>query len=112
MEQVRDINKEQKQKEQIEKMIDSIFQKSTLESIEKSTLKSIFLQLWRDSQELDELKKDNKLYNDLIEQKQITKYWFDKLQDLKQDHERLLYKTGIKKIVKDPYLSARGERLD
>lgn len=104
--------KNQRTEKEVNSIIDNLLKESTINKTEKNILNNLLSTLLNNSEELKELKKDNKLYNDLIEQKQITKYWFDKLQDLKQDHERLLYKTGIKKIVKDPYLSARGERFD
>lgn len=104
--------KNQRTEKEVNAIIDNLLKESTINKTEKNILNKLLSTLLNDSEELDELKKDNKLYNDLMEEKRITKYWFEKHYQLKKDHERLLYKTGIKKIVKDPYLSARGERLD
>jgi hypothetical protein len=70
---------------------------------EKVVLEHLLTALLNDSKELEELKNSD-LANELLEQKKITKIWIDKCQDLKRKRKNF--------VSKDPYLSARGERLD
>ena len=95
---------------QATEMINSVIKSKITES-ERQILEVVFSSFLKDSKELKELKESD-LNAQLLEQKQISKLWIDKFQDLKKEHERILYQTGRKKIVKDHYLSARGERLD
>lgn len=97
-------------KQKAQKMINDIIKSEITES-ERLILETLFESNLKDREELKELKASDSNAK-LLEQKQISKLWVDKFQDLKKEHERILYKTGLKKIIKDPYLSARGERLD
>jgi len=101
---------ETKKQQQAKKMINDIIKSDITES-ERFILETLFESNLKDREELKELKESD-LNAKLLEQKEISKIWIDKYQDLKRDYESVLYQTGLKKIKKDPYLSARGERLD
>jgi len=97
-------------KQKAQKMINDIIKSEITES-ERLILETLFECSLKDREELKEIKESD-LNAKLLEQKEISKIWIDKCQDLKRENERILYKSGLKKIIKDPYLSARGERLD
>ena len=99
-----------KKQHQAKKIIKDIIKSNITES-ERFILEALFESNLKDREELKELKESD-LNVKLLEQKKISKIWIDKYQELKKKYESVLYQTGIKKIEKDPYLSARGERLD
>lgn len=82
--------------------------KSNITEHEKTILKVLLKSLLKDSLELNEIK-ENSLHKQLEEQKNITLQWIEKYQILQ--NELNYFHIKYQKIKKDPYLTARGERL-